>query len=117
VVNQAVTERPVSTNIATIVYVLYLLTVLTGITAIIGVVMAYINKDDAPEWLRSHYELQIRTFWIGVLYSIVAGILCTILIGFVLFFVIAIWWIIRCVKGLKYLDQRAPYPDYRGWGF
>ena len=33
----------------------------------------------------------------------------------VLFFVIAIWWIIRCVKGLRYLDRREPYPDYRTW--
>ena len=115
--NQAVTERPVSTTIPTVIYVLYLLTLLTGITALIGVVMAYINKDDAPEWLRTHYEMQIRTFWIGLLFSIVAGILCAILIGFVLFFVIAIWWIVRCVKGLKYLDQRAPYPDHRTWMF
>lgn len=115
--NQTVTESPANTNIATIIYVLYLLTLVSGITGIVGVIMAYMYKDDAPEWLRTHYELQIRTFWIGLLYAVIAGILCTILIGFVLMFVLAIWWIIRCVKGLKYLDQRVPYPDYRSWGF
>ena len=115
--NQAVTDRPVSTNMATAVYVLYLVTLISGITAIVGVIMAYMYKDDAPDWLRTHYELQIRTFWIGLLYTAIAIILCTILIGFVLLFAVAVWWIVRCVKGLKYLDQRVPYPDHRGWMF
>jgi uncharacterized membrane protein len=115
--NQTVAERPVSTDTAKIVYVLYLLGLVSGITALIGLVMAYINKDEAPDWLRTHYELQIRTFWIGLLYAVIAGILCAILIGFLLLFVVAIWWIVRCVKGLKYLDQRAPYPDHLSWLF
>jgi uncharacterized membrane protein len=115
-VNQVIDERPANTGITTVVYVLYLVTLISGITAIVGVVMAYMYRDEAPDWLRTHYEMQIRTFWIGVLYSIIAAILCTILIGFVLFFVIAIWWIVRCVKGLRHLDRREPYPDYRTWG-
>lgn len=115
--NQTVTDSPANTSIATIIYVLYLLTLISGITVIVGVIMAYLYKDHAPEWLRTHYELQIRTFWIGLLYGVIAGILCAALIGFVLLFVLAIWWIIRCVKGLKYLDQRASYPDHRSWGF
>lgn len=115
--NQVVVERQPSIGIAKIIYVLYLLGFFAGITAVIGLVMAYLYKDDAPEWLRTHYELQIRTFWIMLLYGLVAGILCVILIGFLLLFLVAIWWIIRCVKGLKYLDQKAAYPDHRGWMF
>jgi len=72
---------------------------------------------DAPDWLKTHYQFQIRTFWILLLYLVIASILCLILIGFLLFFLIAIWWIVRCVKGLKYLDQGAAYPDHRGWLF
>jgi uncharacterized membrane protein len=48
---------------------------------------------------------------------VIAGILTFVLIGILLFFVIAVWWIIRCVKGLKYLDQRQAYPDYQSWAF
>ena len=114
-VNQVISDRPANTGIPTVIYVLYLVTLISGITAIIGVVMAYMYRDEAPEWLRTHYEMQIRTFWIGVLYSIIAGILCMVLIGIVLFFVIAVWWVIRCVKGLRYLDKREPYPDFRTW--
>lgn len=115
--NQTVTESPANTSIATIIYILYLLALVSGITGVVGLVMAYMYKDDAPEWLRTHYELQIRTFWIGLLYLVIAGILCSILIGFVLLLVVGLWWIVRCVKGLKHLDQRAPYPDRLSWGF
>jgi uncharacterized membrane protein len=115
--NEVTAERTGNPDMAKVIYVLYLIGLVSGVTAIIGVVMAYIYKDDAPEWLRTHYELQIRSFWIVILYCVVAGILTFILIGFLLFFVIAVWWIVRCVKGLKHLDQRSPYPGYQDWGF
>jgi uncharacterized membrane protein len=116
VVNQLIEDRPTNTGIPTVIYVLYLLTLITGgVTALIGVVMAYMYRDEAPEWLRTHYEMLIRTFWIGLLYSIIAGILLAVLVGFLLYFVIAVWLVIRCVKGLRQLDRREPYPDYRTW--
>jgi uncharacterized membrane protein len=40
-----------------------------------------------------------------------------VLIGILLFFVIAVWWIVRCVKGLKYLDQKTAYANYESWAF
>ena len=115
--NEVSAERTGSPDMAKIIYVLYLVGVVTGVTMIIGVVMAYIYKDDSPEWLRTHYDAQIRIFWIGILYSVIAGILTVVLIGILLFFVIAVWWIVRCVKGLKYLDQKAAYPNYESWAF
>ena len=115
--NEVSAERTGNPDMAKIVYVLYLIGLLTGITIIIGVVMAYIYKDESPDWLRTHYESQIRIFWIGILYCIIAGLLIFLLIGFLLYLVIAVWWIVRCVKGLKYLDQRQPYPDYQSWAF
>lgn len=115
--NEATTERPVDTTIAKIIYVLYLIGLVNGLTAVVGVVMAYMYKDDAPAWLKTHYELQIRTFWMALLYALISGILSFVLIGFLLFLVLAIWWIVRCAKGLKYLDQRAEYPNHRTWFF
>jgi uncharacterized membrane protein len=115
--NEVTAERTGNPDMAKIVYVLYLIGLVTGITILVGVVMAYIYKDESPEWLRTHYEQQIRLFWIALLYCVIAGILTAILIGLLLFLVIAVWWIIRCIKGLKYLDQRAAYPDYQSWTF
>jgi hypothetical protein len=72
-------------------------------------------RDTAPEWLRSHYTFQIRTIWIGLLYCIVAGLLCFVLVGFLLFPVVAIWFIVRCALGLVRLSQREPYPNPYSW--
>ncbi len=56
-----------------IVYVLFLLGFLTAwITPIVGVVIAYMNRDTAPEWLKSHYTFQVRTFWIGLVCGLAA---------------------------------------------
>jgi uncharacterized membrane protein len=115
--NEVTAERTGNPDMAKIVYVLYLIGLVTGITILVGVVMAYIYKDESPQWLRTHYEQQIRLFWIGLLYCVIAGILTAILIGLLLFLVIAIWWIIRCIKGLKHLDQRTSYPNYQSWTF
>jgi uncharacterized membrane protein len=116
--NEAITERQaVDTNMAKVIYVLYLIGLVAGVTAIVGVVMAYVYRDNAPDWLKTHYDLQIRTFWMALLYALISGVLSLILIGLLLFIVLAIWWIVRCVKGLKYLDQRAAYPDHLTWLF
>jgi uncharacterized membrane protein len=112
-----VTARQGNPDTARIIYVLYLVGLVVGVTAIVGLIMAYVYRDDAPDWLRTHYELQIRTFWMMLLYAVISGILCLILIGFLLLLVVAVWWIVRCVKGLKYLEQKAPYPNHLGWGF
>ncbi len=101
---------------AKIVYVLYLLFFLTGvITPIIGVVVAYVYTDDAPDWLRSHYQFQIRTFWIGLVLFIVGSLLALVLIGWLVLLFATIWWIVRCVKGLRAAHRREPIPDVQTW--
>jgi uncharacterized membrane protein len=54
--------------LAMVIYILYL--VPFGVTHIVGLVLAYVSRESAPDWLRSHYTFQIRTFWIGLLYFI-----------------------------------------------
>lgn len=107
----------VNPSSAKLVYILYLAGLIFGITGIIGLVIAYINKADAPEWLQSHYRFQIRTFWIGLLYIIAGSILLVVLVGWLIYLFWVIWLIIRCVKGLKYLEQQQAVPDEASWMF
>lgn len=100
---------------AKINYFLLLASVLTGVTAIIALIVAYVYRDDSPDWLRSHYDFQIRTFWIGCLYMIVGVLTSFILVGVVVLIVATIWLIVRCVKGIKTLDQQLSHPDSRSW--
>jgi len=99
------------------IYILYLAGLLFGITGIIGVVMAYMNRNDAPDWLQTHYQFQIRTFWIGLLFMLIGGLLSVVLIGYFIMLFWVIWLVVRCVKGMKYLDRNEPHPNPKGWMF
>jgi uncharacterized membrane protein len=79
--------------------------------------MAYVNKDDVAEWLQSHYQFQIRTFWFGLVYLLLGGLLSVILIGYLIILFTVIWIIIRCVKGMKYLDNQQAHPQPTAWMF
>lgn len=106
-----------SKGMAQIVYILYLVGIVFGITGIVGVIMAYVYKEEAPDWLKTHYRFQIRTFWIGLLYLVIGVLLSFILIGYLVLLFWLVWLIVRCVKGLKTLDQGVAYPDPAGWFF
>jgi uncharacterized membrane protein len=81
---------PAEASTAQIVYALYLVGLVVGITPIVGVIMAYVNRAEAPEWVQTHYRLQIRTFWIGLLYGLIGGLTCMIIVGF--FFLFFLYW-------------------------
>ena len=115
--NEVASERPVSIDTAKIVYILYLVGLAAGVTLLIGVVMAYVNRNEAPDWLRSHYDFQIRTFWMGLLYCVIGFILMFVLIGFLVFLFWVVWLIMRVVKEFKDLEKRVPVPNAETWMF
>jgi uncharacterized membrane protein len=102
---------------ALIVYILMLVPFVVPVTHIVGLVMAYVSRDTAPDWLKSHYTFQIRTFWIGLLYMAAACVLCVVLIGFVLVPLVIVWYIVRCSLGLARLMRSEPYPTADSWTF
>jgi len=100
---------------ANVIYILYLAGLVFGITVVVGLIIAYVNRNDAPEWLRTHYRYQIRTFWLGLFYTIVGILLVALVIGWA---ILLIWWIcfvIRCAKGMKHLARQEPVPNVTSW--
>ena len=106
-----------SEGMAKVVYILYLVSILVGLTSIIGVIIAYINKGEAAEWLKSHYQFQIRTFWIGLLFGFIGTVTAVILIGWLVLLFTLVWFIIRCAKGIQALDKKTAYPNPTTWMF
>mgnify|MGYP000054435952 CR=1 FL=1 len=102
-------------KMAQIVYILYLASIIFGVTGIIGLIMAYVNKGDSPDWLQTHYQFQIRTFWIGILIAIIGGITSAFGVGLIILLGLLVWYIMRCVKGMKYLGQSEVVPDPKTW--
>jgi len=102
---------------ALVCYILLIASTLFFVTGIIGVVVAYVYRDEAPEWLQSHYTLVIRTFWISLLVGIISVPLIVFFIGYLILLFWLIWFLVRCIKGIRLLNMGRPYPDPQSWGF
>ncbi|MBK1852263.1 MULTISPECIES: DUF4870 family protein [unclassified Marinobacter] len=98
-------------NLAVVVYILQGLSFfLGGITGLAGVIINYIKLDDVRgTWVEPHFRWQIRTFWIGLLWTVIGVVTSFIIIGWFILIGIAIWVIYRIVKGALALnDGKAP---------
>jgi uncharacterized membrane protein len=123
---------------ALLAYGLFLLAPVNGITAIVGVIVAYLKRDEARGTLwESHLRNLIRVFWIsavvaalflaavlqgvgGLLYSLfvtngdppptlVGGLLALMPVLFFVGVLFAVWYLYRVMRGfLRALDSR-PY--------
>ena len=100
---------------ALVIYILYLVGFVIGITAIVGIVMAYLNRGKAGGFVESHYTWQIRTFWIAILGFFISTILLFVGIGFLLGIAVAVWIIVRVVKGLMALQKNEPIANPQSW--
>jgi uncharacterized membrane protein len=113
------TEQPLVSNYGLVlaVYILYLVGFLTGITALVGLIIAYLQRDKTDPVSRSHFQFQITTFWIGLLYLVVGAITAHFAIGALIIVWWFVWTIIRCVKGLLALNEAKPIPQPNSWWF
>ena len=103
--------------LALAVYVLYCASYIFGITVIIGLIIAYVKVGDADPMLRTHYQFQIRTFWIGLLYFVVGVVLTFVLVGIVILLWWFVWSLVRIIKGLLALNERKPIANPTSWMF
>jgi uncharacterized membrane protein len=99
-------------NRPTIISLLYLSTFVFGITLIVGVVLAYVWKGEAhADWESSHYDYMIRTFWIGLIGSVISFIL----MGFLVWIAVAVLVVVRCVLSLISAQKQAPMLNPQTW--
>jgi uncharacterized membrane protein len=113
------TQRPIVSDdtLAVIVYVLYCVGYFTGVSALIGVVIAHVKVDETDPMLRSHYQFQIRTFWIGALFITVGFALSLVLIGIPILLWWFVWSLIRIAKGFIAINEHRPIANPRSWLF
>jgi len=113
------TRRPIVSDnaLALIVYVLYCVGYFTAIPALIGVIIAHLKVHDTDAVLRSHYQFQIRTFWIGLLYFAIGVPLCLVLIGIPVLAWWLLWSLIRIIKGITSVNEYKPIANPRSWLF
>jgi uncharacterized membrane protein len=88
---------------------------LVGWPSIIAVILNYVKRDDARgTWLDSHFRWQIRTFWFGLLWTMICVVFVImtlglgILIAWLPLAIITVWFIYRIVRGWIALNARRP---------
>jgi len=109
--HQAVATREDSARtVAIVVYLLYLAALINGITAIVGVILAYVKRDDARGTVyESHFSNAIEVFWIFLVGMLVAVPLSFVLIGIPLVIALYVWVLFRTVKGIVRASDGRPY--------
>jgi uncharacterized membrane protein len=92
-----------------VIYGLYGASFLIGITWIVAIILNYVKRGDvAGTYLESHFNWQIRTFWISLIASIVGVLLMIVLIGWLVLLAVAVWVIYRLVIGALKLSEGKP---------
>jgi uncharacterized membrane protein len=100
------------TAIPTLVYVCYVAAFIYGISMIVGVVLAYIYREDAAgKWYRSHFDYQISIFWKSLVFFLLSIPLWFFFgLGVVLMLCTYVWVMVKIVKGWRCLAEGKPAP-------
>lgn len=98
-------------NRVKIVWGLYLLSFALGITSLIGLILAYVwRKEAAGNPMVSHFNRQIRVFWISFAVGIVGVVLIFIGIGLLILLGVAVYFGVMSVLGLIKAFDGKPWP-------
>jgi uncharacterized membrane protein len=122
--NTVVTGSDGGRSTANLIYILYIIGFFTGITTLVGVILAYVNRQQSVELFKSHMNFQIKIFWRGIVFMVVIFLLNVVFtaigvatggIGFVLELIplgLGIWWlvwtIVSIAKGMGALGRQSP---------
>ena len=98
-----------------LVYILYFLAFVIGISAIAGVIVAYLKRGEASAVSSTHYTFQIRTFWIGILFSVVGVLTSVILVGWLVLLFLVVWLLVRNIKGFMAISDNRPIAEPETW--
>lgn len=102
-------------NYVFIAYVTYAVGLLILFTPVVGVIMAYVKRDEAQGTIyASHIDYLIKTFWVSLVGTVLGTFTTLILIGWLILLVTAIWFIYRVVIGLIKLNEDKPV-SIQGW--
>lgn len=109
-----VDDRRRDGSLRLVVVIANLLTIL-GL-GLVGVFIAYLKRRDARGTLwETHFTYIIRTFWLGVLGCVIGGATVFIGVGFLILFVVGLWWLIRSVNSLLKAIEDRPIRNPETW--
>lgn len=98
-------------NLTLVVYILQGLSLFTGVPMLVGVIINYLKLDDSRgSWYESHFRWQIKTFWLGLLGTVLGYALLWILVGFAILGLTWLWCLYRVLRGFLAFNDGKPLP-------
>lgn len=99
-------------DLALLVYVLQAAGFLVGLTWVVGAVIDYLKIGEVRNtWLETHFNWQLRTFWLGLAGMALAWALMIVKVGALIGIAVTVWAIYRVVRGwLALVDRKPMYP-------
>ena len=102
-------------NYVFIAYVTYALGLFIWFTPVVGVILAFIKRDEAQGSIyASHIDYLIKTFWVSLIGMVLGMLTILILIGWLILAATGVWLIYRVVVGLIKLNEDKPVST-QGW--
>ena len=102
-------------NYVFIAYVTYALGLFIWFTPVVGVILAFIKRDEAQGSIyASHIDYLIKTFWVSLIGMVLGMLTILILIGWLILAATGVWLIYRVVVGLIKLNEDKPVSN-QGW--
>ena len=97
-------------TVALAVYALQALSFFWGLPAVVAIVINYIKREDARGTVyESHFDWQIRTFWWGLIWTLVGiALIFAFGLGLIVLGVAYVWLIYRIVNGFLKLTESKP---------
>jgi uncharacterized membrane protein len=103
-------------NRPTIIALLYLVSPLLMVTGVVGVVLAYVWRNEPhQDWEASHYTYLITTFWLFFIGTCISIVLMLALIGFLLIGAVGILALVRSVLALVNAQKQTAMPNPTTW--
>lgn len=105
---------------AAVVWLLYILSFPSvGALMLVGLIVAYFARPSSEGWIRTHFDAQIRLFWLAFWWHVLPWaavfLLSLVLIGLLLLWVpavisivVMIWFTVKSVLGLLDLLRERP---------
>jgi len=88
---------------------------LLGVSMLAGVVLLYLKRDDAATTpYADHFDWLLRTFWWGVLWSVLSLLLMTIYVGWLTGLLALIWLLYRVARGWLALFEGSSLAIIKG---
>ncbi len=100
---------------------IFLMVMTLGLSGIVALLVANFREEKAPDWLKTHYEFQKRTFWIGIVPVLIVAFAVLRLhlsderIVLVLLTLPLAYTAGRAALGFNHLFHERPVPKPRAW--